>query len=147
MTLASVLALTLVMGGCSGESEQEGPALGEITGSSVDSPQNIQIGMRAPDFQFQDPDGRATSLSALRGKPVLINFWQTRCPPCVAEMPYFQQVYEEWAEKGEVALGYNIRYFPTTLLINKSGIIEAGQIGAFQSKGEIEAGIIRFIPQ
>ena len=180
MTLASVLTLALVMGGCSGESEQEGPALGEITGSSVDSPQNIQIGMRAPDFQFRGPDGQATSLNALRGKPVLINFWQTRCPPCVAEMPYFQQVYEEWAEKGlvvlainvgespsrvgsflqsrglplpvlldkkgEVALGYNIRYFPTTLLINKSGVIEGGKIGAFQSKEEIEAGIIRFIP-
>jgi len=121
MILASVLTLAPVMGGCSGESEQEGPALGEITGSSVDSPQNIQIGMRAPDFQFQDPDGQATSLNALRGKPVLINFWQTRCPPCVAEMP-------------------------TTLLINKSGIIEGVKIGAFQSKEEIEAGIIRFIP-
>jgi len=180
ITLVSVLTLMLMIGGCSGESEQEGPALGEITSSSVHSPQNIKIGMQAPDFQFQDPDGQATSLNALRGKPVLINFWQTRCPPCVHEMPYFQQVYEEWAEKGlvvlainvgesssrvesflqsqglslpvlldkqgEVALGYNIRYFPTTLLINESGIIEGGKIGAFQSKEEIEAGIIRLIP-
>ena len=65
ITLASVMTLALVVGGCSGESNQEGPALGEITGSSVDSPQNIQIGIRAPDFQFQDPDGHATSLLSL----------------------------------------------------------------------------------
>jgi len=46
-------------------------------------------------------------------------------------------------KKGEVALGYNIRYFPTTFLINKNGVIEAGQIGAFQSKEEIERFIQR----
>jgi len=180
ITLALVLAVGLVLSGCADESNQKGPALGIVTGSSVDSPQNIQIGVRAPNFQFQSPDVQATSLNDLRGKPVLINFWQTRCPPCVYEMPYFQQVYNEWSDKGLVVLainvgersskvksflqshglslpvlldenreasrGYNIQYFPTSFLIDKDGIIQRGKIGAFQSKDEIEAGIIEYIP-
>jgi peroxiredoxin len=180
ITLALVLVIGLVLSGCADESNQEGPALGIITGSSVDSPQNIQIGTPAPDFQFQNPDGQATSLNDLQGKTVLINFWQTRCPPCVHEMPYFQQVYDEWSDKGlvvlainvgessskvksflqshglslpvlldtngDVALMYNIQYSPTTFLIDKDGIIQGGKIGAFQSKEEIEVGIINFVP-
>ena len=106
-TLTLILALALILGGCSG-SNQKGQPLGEITGSSVGYPQNIQIGVLAPDFQFKDPDGQATSLSGLWGKPVLINFWQTSCPYCVVEMPYFQQVYEDWSEKGLVMLAINV---------------------------------------
>jgi len=180
ITLALFLFIGFVLSGCANESNPNGPALGIITGASVDSPQNIKIGTTAPDFQFQSPEGQATSLNDLRGKPVLINFWQTRCPPCVHEMPYLQQVYDEWSDKGlvvlainvgessskvksflksqglslpvlrdshgDVAIMYNIQYFPTTFLIDKDGIIQGGKIGAFQSKEEIEAGIITFIP-
>ena len=178
--LVVALTLGLVMAGCSDGSSQEGPALGRITGSSVDSPQSLQIGKPTPNFQFQSPDGQATSLSELRGKPVLLNFWATWCGPCVYEMPYFQQVYNEWSDKGlvvlainvgespstvksflqshdlslpvlldtkeDVALRYNIRYFPTTFLIDKNGIIQGIKIGPFLSKEEIEAGIRRVIP-
>ena len=38
-------------------------------------------------FSFADAKGKTTSLDALRGKVVFINFWATRCPPCIAEMP------------------------------------------------------------
>jgi len=106
--LLIMLISGLLMAGCSGESNQEGPALGRITGCSTDSAQRPQAGKPAPDFQFQSPDGQATSLGDLRGKPVLINFWASWCVPCRHEMPYIQQVYDEWQTKGMVLLAINI---------------------------------------
>ncbi len=70
--------------------------------------QGTKIGNLAPDFQLQDLEGKPVSLSNLRGKPVMLNFWATWCYPCVFEMPYLQEVYEEWSAKGLVLLAINI---------------------------------------
>jgi thiol-disulfide isomerase/thioredoxin len=40
-----------------------------------------------PDLAFEGPDGQPTTLSAFRGKTVLVNLWATWCPPCLKEMP------------------------------------------------------------
>lgn len=40
-----------------------------------------------PAFDFTDAEGKAHTLADFRGRPLLINFWATWCPPCVAEMP------------------------------------------------------------
>jgi len=49
------------------------------------------IGSQAPDFTVKDSD-RTVSLHDLRGKPVVLNFWTTWCPPCVEEMPSLVQL-------------------------------------------------------
>jgi len=66
------------------------------------------VGKLAPDFELQSLDGKTVSLSDFRGKAVLLNFWATWCGPCRAEMPFLQQVHEEWADKGLVILAVNI---------------------------------------
>jgi len=72
-----------------------------------------QAGKPAPQFQLANPDGQLVSLSDLRGKLVLINFWASWCGPCRQEMPYIQQIYNEWQAKGMVLLAINIGESPS----------------------------------
>ncbi len=62
-------------------------------------------GTDAPEFTLQTLDGEAISLADLRGQVVLINFWATWCPPCRAEMPGFQRVYNEKRDRGFTVIG------------------------------------------
>ncbi len=52
----------------------------------------------APDFTLQDQYGNTHTLSDYKGKTVFLNFWATWCPPCRAEMPEIQEIYEEYGE-------------------------------------------------
>nr|WP_317412458.1 TlpA disulfide reductase family protein [uncultured Solibaculum sp.] len=57
--------------------------------------------MLAPDFTVWDNDGNEVKLSELlNGKPTVLNFWASTCPPCQMEMPDFHDVYQEL--EGEV---------------------------------------------
>ncbi len=49
----------------------------------------------APDFTVYDQDDNPVKLSDFRGKPVVLNFWSSKCGPCRHEMPDFQKAYEE----------------------------------------------------
>lgn len=53
------------------------------------------VGSHAPDFTLMGAQGVPRSLSAFTGRPVLLNFWATWCPPCQEELPLFQRVAEE----------------------------------------------------
>ncbi len=67
-----------------------------------------KVGQTAPDFELRDLNGQLISLKDFRGQPVLINFWATWCYYCITEMPYLQQVYQEWSGKGLVMLTINL---------------------------------------
>ena len=60
------------------------------------------VGHPAPDFTVTDAAGKTFKLSALRGTPVVLNFWATWCPPCQAELPELQAGSQRLA--GQVAI-------------------------------------------
>lgn len=49
------------------------------------------------DFSFEDTAGNTFTLSDFRGRVVVLNFWSTACSHCLEELPYIQQLYDEWA--------------------------------------------------
>ena len=61
----------------------------------------------APDFTLEDMDGKSYTLSSLRGKVVMINFWATWCPPCREEIPSMETVYLALRDKGFIVLAIN----------------------------------------
>ena len=66
-----------------------------------------QIGFLAPDFTAKTIGGETIHLTDLRGKVVLVNIWASWCPPCKAEMPAIEHVYQAYKEKGFVVLAFD----------------------------------------
>lgn len=66
-----------------------------------------RAGFLAPDFTLETTDGETVKLSDLRGQAVVVNLWATWCPPCRAEMPALQEVYEEYKSRGLIVLAIN----------------------------------------
>ena len=75
-----------------------------VAGCSSQAPPGTEL---APDFQLPNLEGQSISLSDFRGEPVLVNFWASWCGPCIYEMPFIQEVYEEWSGQGLVVLAIN----------------------------------------
>jgi peroxiredoxin len=78
-----------------------GPQIGAALGlGATDEP--------APDFAVETLGGDTIRLADLRGDVVLVNFWATWCPPCRLEMPGFQDVWEDYGERGVTILGLSV---------------------------------------
>ncbi|MBQ1678636.1 MAG: redoxin family protein [Oscillospiraceae bacterium] len=89
--LAWVLALALLAGALVyfnlPASEETGPP---AESTSQDEALGNAVGQTLPDFTLKTLDGETFTLSAQRGKPVVLNLWATWCGPCVKELPYFE---------------------------------------------------------
>lgn len=64
-----------------------------------DDGQGEQETINAINFTVTDKDGNKVNLSDFFGKPIVLNFWASWCPPCKKEMPDFNEVYQEFNEK------------------------------------------------
>ncbi len=58
-----------------------------------------QVGFLAPDFTLTTLADEPVTLGELRGKPIVLNFWATWCPPCRAELPHFQAAHEAYGDE------------------------------------------------
>lgn len=123
-----------------------GLAVGSMAGPTDSNSDNdpvvsgvLEVGSPAPDFEVELLDGSSFRLSehlSTDGRPVILNFWASWCPPCRAEMPDFDEFAQ--AKPGIVVVGVAIeddeeaaRDFVAELGISYViGLDEAGAIGA-----------------
>jgi cytochrome c biogenesis protein CcmG/thiol:disulfide interchange protein DsbE len=80
------------------------------TPASVSDNTAPQVGFSAPDFTLKTAGGETYTLSELRGHAILVNLWATWCPPCRAEMPAIEKIYQEYKDEGLVVLAVDMTY-------------------------------------
>ena len=99
-------------------------------------------------MQFDTPDGSKLAMQSLKGKPLLINFWATWCPPCVEELPLLERFYNEnkaksvqivglAADKPEAVRAF-LQKLPLTFPI---GITDLSGIAMSKSWGNLAGGL------
>ncbi|MFC2043407.1 TlpA disulfide reductase family protein [Chloroflexota bacterium] len=134
-------------------------------------------GFLAPDFSLSTYEGEIITLSDLRGQPVLINLWTSWCPPCKAEMPALERVYQDFKDdgleilavnstnqdnaadaigfvqdlgltftvlfdnNGNVSKQYRLQALPTSIFINREGVIREIVIGGPMSEALLRTRI------
>ncbi|GIP32351.1 redoxin domain-containing protein [Paenibacillus sp. J2TS4] len=92
----TILSALLVLGGWT------------VYSAMDNSQEKARPGGPAPHFKLFDLEGKAQRLEDWKGKPVVVNFWATYCPPCREEMPDLQKQYEKWAASGVIIVGVNV---------------------------------------
>ena len=76
--------------------------------AEVEEVEAFMVGGVAPDFTQETPEGESLSLSDLRGKVVLVDFWASWCGPCRRENPNVVRLYEQYADEGFEILGVSL---------------------------------------
>lgn len=89
----------------------------EHTPTSVPTPRPTPIKIQpratkedgdAHDFEIETFDGESLRLSDMQGKVVVLNFWASWCPPCRWEMPFFEEMHQQYKDQDVVFLGVTI---------------------------------------
>ncbi|HWW41616.1 TlpA disulfide reductase family protein [Pedobacter sp.] len=78
---------------------------GKAYWTRIQGAKRTAIGIIAPDFTLKDSEGKEVSLSSLKGKLVLLDFWGSWCYPCRASHPHLKKLYQEYKNKGFEILG------------------------------------------
>jgi peroxiredoxin len=89
---------------------QKIPSLSGVNREGVPLPAKgapLNVGDKAHDFSLPDLEGNEVALADFEGRPVIVNFWATWCPPCRLEMPEFERIYQAYANDGLVILAIN----------------------------------------
>ena len=104
-----ILTLPMLRGG--GSERLKGPgAASSRAGQACDASGAGQL-----DFVLKDMNNAPVSMSAYKGKVVILNFWATWCGPCKTEIPAFVELYDQYKDKGLVIVGVSIDDTPEQL--------------------------------
>jgi peroxiredoxin len=81
---------------------------GRMIKERMDRMMKTQGGAMAPDFTLPDVNGTPVTMSAVKGKIKIIDFWASWCGPCRLNNPELKKIYDEFREKGLVIIGVSL---------------------------------------
>jgi peroxiredoxin len=81
--------------------------LGKLAAGELYELRHLAIGKTAPDIEGEDLDGKKFKLSDYRGKVVLLVYWGTWCPHCMAMVPHERELVKRYADQPFVLVGVN----------------------------------------
>ncbi len=126
----------------------------------------------AKDFTAMDVDGNKITLSKLKGKIVVLNFWFTQCKPCIDEIPKLNKLVKKYKDVAFISITFNkkevvkkflknhtfnykhitendpiiddyqVSAFPTHLIIDQKGEIIFRKIGDFIAEMDVKIGLL-----
>ncbi len=70
-----------------------------LAGSAATIKEEMQVPLDTYQWQLVDVNGNSFDFENEKGNVVFVNFWATWCPPCVAEMPSIQELYDDYGDK------------------------------------------------
>ena len=103
---AQMMKMTLVPADGSAQGGSDGSA--EAMTETADEAEGNFTGMNgkmAPNFTLEDINGKKVSLASYRGHPLVVDFWATWCGPCKVEIPWFEELHDQYASQGLEILG------------------------------------------
>jgi peroxiredoxin len=124
LPIASAIAMTLAVAACSTNTvppEKLGtpvaagmivPAVAQVVNSGEPAAQAAKL-----NFTLKDMNGATVELASFKGKPLVLNFWATWCPPCKLEIPWFIELKKQYGAEGLEILGVSIDDSPADLKV------------------------------
>jgi len=102
------------------------------------------IGQSVPELTLLTVKGDTVRLGDLKGKVVIVDFWATWCPPCRAEMPFFNELYKTYRDSNVVVLGVNLDEPRDRVVafLGKLGIEYPVALGRSDREGKAFGGIL-----
>lgn len=70
-----------------------------LSGSAAMVKEKMQVSLDTYNWELEDLEQRNFNMESQQGEVILVNFWATWCPPCVAEMPSMQELYGDYGDK------------------------------------------------
>ena len=96
------LVLTAALCSCTANAKKQVPAESQATAEKANVASAEPDAPEAPDFTLNDINGKPLTLSSLRGKYVILDFWGSWCVWCIKGMPRMKEYYQKYAGKLEI---------------------------------------------